>query len=89
MKTRLYSIAALLFAGVLSVAQAASINININTATASQLAEALNGIGDAKAEAIVAFRETHGDFLSVDDLTLVDGIGEALLERNRALLILE
>ncbi|MEM9604367.1 MAG: ComEA family DNA-binding protein [Pseudomonadota bacterium] len=87
MKTRLYSLAALLFAGVLSVAQAAS--VNINTATAAQLAEALNGIGDARAEAIVAFRETHGAFLSVDDLTLVDGIGEALLERNRTRLILE
>ncbi len=68
-------------------AQAAA--VNLNTAGANELAEALNGIGLTKAEAIVSFRETNGAFLSVEDLVRVKGIGEVLLERNRDNLVLE
>lgn len=56
--------------------------ININTAESSELI-ALNGIGTAKARAIVAYREEHGAFSSVDDLLNVDGIGEATLDKFR------
>lgn len=56
--------------------------VNINTATAEELATA-KGIGDAKAEAIVAYREQNGPFKSVDDLTQVKGIGPQLLARLR------
>ena len=56
--------------------------ININTAESSELI-ALNGIGTAKARAIVAYREEHGAFSSVDELLNVDGIGEATLDKLR------
>ena len=56
--------------------------ININTAESAELI-ALNGIGTTKARAIVAYREEHGAFSSVDDLLNVDGIGEATLDKLR------
>ena len=87
MKKVLSTLATVLLAGCLSVANAAG--VSLNTASAEELAAALTGIGLAKAEAIVAYREQHGVFLSIDDLTLVSGIGESLLERNREQLVLE
>ncbi|MCE9678261.1 helix-hairpin-helix domain-containing protein [Shewanella sp. AS1] len=68
-------------------AQTVSQPININTATAEQLAE-LQGIGEAKAQAIVEYRHVNGNFKSIDDLALVKGIGAKLVEKNRALLTL-
>ncbi|MCC8151844.1 MAG: helix-hairpin-helix domain-containing protein [Lachnospiraceae bacterium] len=50
--------------------------VNINTATAAELT-ALNGIGDAKAAAIVAYREEHGSFGSTEEIMQVNGIAEA------------
>lgn len=52
--------------------------ININTATAEEL-QALPGIGETRAEAIVAYREEHGPFTYVEDLRGVSGIGEGIL----------
>lgn len=60
--------------------------VNINKADAVTIAENLNGIGDAKAKAIVAYRLLHGDFRSQDDLVKVKGIGNKLVERNRDLI---
>lgn len=62
--------------------------ININTATATELSQ-LNGIGKAKAEAIVQFREQQGGFKSLDELTQIKGIGAAIVDKNRARLTLE
>lgn len=56
--------------------------VDINTATAAELAT-INGIGPAKAKAIVDHREANGKFASVEDLQSVSGIGEKLLERMR------
>jgi competence protein ComEA len=58
--------------------------VNINTADASALAKALNGVGPAKAKAIVSYREKNGPFKSVDQLSMVDGISQKLIDRNRA-----
>jgi competence protein ComEA len=62
--------------------------VNINTADAATLAKSLDGIGMSKAQAIVAWREAHGPFKSVDDLTQVKGFGAKTLERNRAAILL-
>jgi competence protein ComEA len=66
----------------------ATTSVNINTADAATIASALDGIGLAKAKAIVAFRDEHGPFKSVDDLTQVKGIGQATLQRNRDAIVL-
>ena len=60
--------------------------VNINTADEQTLVDKLVGIGPAKAKAIIAYREEHGPFASVDALLEVKGIGPATLEKNRALL---
>ena len=66
-----------------------SLTININTASAPELSEMLSGIGDKRAEAIVAYRDAHGSFSSVEQLLEVKGVGEKVLEKNRAKLVLE
>lgn len=55
--------------------------VNINTATAAELTM-LDGIGETKALAIIADRDTNGPFESGDDLTRVRGIGDATVEKN-------
>ncbi|XLY90020.1 ComEA family DNA-binding protein [Ectopseudomonas mendocina] len=57
--------------------------VNLNTADADTLQRELAGIGETKAKAIVAYREEHGNFVSVDELLEVKGIGQATLEKNR------
>ena len=56
--------------------------VNLNTATIEQLTS-LNGIGEAKAKAIVAYRQANGPFKSVDQLVDVKGIGLKVVEKNR------
>ena len=58
--------------------------VDINTADAETISAELNGIGLAKARAIVEYREKHGPFASPEDLSLVKGIGERTVEKNRA-----
>ncbi len=56
--------------------------ININTATAEEL-QLLPGVGEARAQAVITLRKQRDGFKSVDELTLVKGIGDAALERMR------
>ncbi|HKM36455.1 MAG TPA: helix-hairpin-helix domain-containing protein [Thiopseudomonas sp.] len=56
--------------------------VNLNTADIETLARELNGVGAAKARAIVEYREAHGEFAMVDELLEVKGIGMAILEKN-------
>jgi len=63
--------------------------VNINTATAEQLAERLSGVGEAKAEAIVQYREEHGAFKHPDELVNVNGIGLATVDRNRDRIVVD
>ncbi len=62
-------------------------SVDINTASAEQLAQSLKGVGPAKAESIVAYREKHGPFQSVDQLVEVKGIGAATVNKNRELIM--
>ena len=57
--------------------------ININTATAEQIASAMSGVGESKAKAIVEYRSSHGNFKSIESLENVDGIGEKTVEKNK------
>jgi len=57
--------------------------VDINTATAEHLAANIKGIGQKKAEAIVAYRVANGPFKKVDELTKVNGIGAKLIKKNR------
>ncbi len=66
-----------------AVQSAQVVTVNLNTADAATLQKELAGIGATKAQAIVAYREEHGDFASVDELLEVKGIGPATLEKNR------
>ena len=56
--------------------------VNINTATQTEL-EALQGIGPAKAKAIIQHREKNGSFVSKDALEDVDGIGPGTMKQLR------
>ena len=58
--------------------------LDLNTATEAQL-RTLPGIGEVLARRIVDYRETNGPFASVEELTAVEGIGNALLYRLRVL----
>lgn len=58
--------------------------VDLNTASVEQL-DALPGVGPITAAAIVAWRQAHGKFTSVDQLADVDGIGPARLEKLRPL----
>ncbi len=57
--------------------------ININNASAEQIASAMTGIGESKAKAIVAYRKSNGKFKSIQDLENVDGIGSKTVEKNK------
>jgi competence protein ComEA len=53
--------------------------ININTATKEEL-QTITGIGEAKANNIIKYRETNGNFKTIEDIKNVEGIGDSLYE---------
>ncbi|MCL9783042.1 helix-hairpin-helix domain-containing protein [Vibrio sp. S4M6] len=64
------------------------ITVNINQASAEELAALLNGVGLKKAQAIVQYRKEHGAFKSPEDLTKVKGIGIAIVGKNKERILL-
>lgn len=58
--------------------------VDINKADAGTIAKELEGVGLARAQAIVAYREKNGSFKSANDLLKVKGIGPKVLEANKA-----
>lgn len=67
--------------------EGAKLPLDLNRATADQL-EALPGIGEAKAAAILEVRDQRGGFESIEELEAVRGIGPALIEKLRPLVVL-
>lgn len=63
--------------------QAVANRIDLNSADAATLKRELSGVGSVKANAIVSHRDTHGAFVSVDELLEVQGIGKSIFEQNR------
>jgi competence protein ComEA len=59
-------------------------SVNINTADAETLADVLSGVGMSRAEAIVRYREEHGEFIDAYELANVKGIGERTVEINES-----
>jgi len=57
--------------------------VDLNKADVATLQRDLSGIGETKAKAIVAYRDSNGSFASVDELLEVKGIGKTLLDKNR------
>ncbi|MET1247557.1 helix-hairpin-helix domain-containing protein [Sporolactobacillus sp. STCC-11] len=68
--------------GVVSGQQGSTEMVNVNTAD-EQAMQNLPGIGPAKAKAIIQYRDEHGPFNSLDELTDVSGIGEKSLEKMK------
>jgi competence protein ComEA len=56
--------------------------ININTADKDALMSAIKGVGEKRAEAIIAYREQNGPFKSIEELAEVRGIGASVIEAN-------
>ena len=75
------SLASLLVATLPAVAWSGQ--VDINKADAKTLARELIGVGKAKAEAIIEYRETHGSFKSPEELVNIRGIGAKIVEDNR------
>ena len=62
--------------------------VNINTASQAEL-ESLQGIGPAKAKAIIEYREKNGSFASIDDLGKVSGIGSGTIKQLHDVITVE
>jgi competence protein ComEA len=73
-------------AGVGGAAPASTGPVSLSSATAEQL-DALPGVGPATAEKIVAYRQQHGAFRSVDELDAISGIGPARIADLRGLVV--
>ena len=85
---------AVLLAGIVGLIIVLTINaaevqkININTASAEELAQ-LKGIGPSHAAKILAYREKNGPFKMPEDLVQVPGVGQKTFEANQELIIVK
>ena len=83
-----------ILAGFIALISALHVNaadaqkVNINTASAEELAQ-LKGIGPSHAAKIVAYREKNGPFKMPEELTQVSGIGQKIFEANQEIIIVE
>ena len=56
--------------------------VNLNTAGKEELMT-LSGIGESRADAIIAYREANGPFGSVEEIMNIEGIKEKMFEKIR------
>lgn len=68
--------------------QGIEITVNINKASAQELADLLKGVGLKKAQAIVDYREQNGAFKTKEQLSQVKGIGNAIVQKNEDRILL-
>ena len=76
-----------LFISLVMLVGALFASVDMNNGDVQSLSS-LKGIGSKKAEAIIAYRKAHGCFTSIGGLTLVKGIGEKTIEKNKTNLVL-
>ena len=63
--------------------------VNVNEASASEIAGAMRGVGLKTASAIVAYRKANGPFKTTQSLTAVKGVGSKTLIKNERVILLE
>jgi len=61
--------------------------VNLNKSTLEQLVT-LKGVGQTRAQSIVVYRQQMGDFKSINELTNISGIGDKIVNDNKARLTL-
>ena len=83
MKHLIVMLVSLLMATLVAAAEP----VDINQASAEQLADNLLGVGQSKAEAIVRYREENGPFQHPDELVNVRGIGISTVDKNRDMIL--
>jgi competence protein ComEA len=91
-ETGMHKVKRLFLSLLVSTAMLLSLQVNagpvdINTADAATLAGAINGVGEKRAATIVAYRDEHGPFARIEDLSNVKGIGLGTIEKNRQNLV--
>ncbi len=84
---RILRVATMFVAFLFATSSVADSQVNVNTADAATIAKTLNGVGMAKAQAIVEFREANGRFDDAYELTRVKGIGESTVRRNEGRIV--
>ncbi|WP_019216481.1 ComEA family DNA-binding protein [Legionella tunisiensis] len=65
-----------------AASQKSSAKVDLNKADMNMLAGAFKGIGQKRAEAIIKYRESHGGFKSVEELSHVRGLGKQFVEKH-------
>ena len=86
--TMLKTIKVLLMSVILGLSTTVLAVVDINTANQEEL-QTLKGIGAKKAADIIAYREAHGGFKSVEELLNVKGVGKTTLEKLRTEIVVE
>ena len=61
--------------------------VDLNTATAKEIAQSLSGIGLTRAQKIIVYRDKFGPIDTPEELLAIKGIGQKTLDKNRAKII--
>ena len=61
--------------------------VNINTASKQQLMT-IPGVGEAKAQAIMSYREANGSFSSIDEVKKVEGIKDGVFAKMKEYIVI-
>ena len=82
--TKAFNIVALVFSLMLYAGSAnAQQAIDINSASAKEIAAAMKGVGEKRAQQIIEYRKANGPYQSIDDLINIKGIGKKTIQANR------